>query len=171
LKKNESNGTFRSGERKTAKSRKDDLKIKAIVAPWLQNSDSFFFTEHREEVIFFPTQYADFALNITSALHVLSLGTNAGKVIRNELIPSHSLALSVDLNEQNLQHFELTDEQALAYLKKDSFSVKSNLQGLTICCYKGVNCGWGKIIAGKMKNQYPIHLRIINANPVIQTLA
>jgi 16S rRNA C967 or C1407 C5-methylase (RsmB/RsmF family)/NOL1/NOP2/fmu family ribosome biogenesis protein len=170
LKKNESNNTLHSGVRKTAKSRKEDLKIKAIVAPWLQNADSSFFTEHREEVIFFPARYAEFALSITATLHVLSLGTNAGKVIRNELIPSHSLALSVDLNDQNQQVFEMKSEQALAYLKKDTFSVETKLQGLVLCNYLGVHCGWGKVIRGKMKNLYPVHLRIINSNPVIQSI-
>lgn len=170
LKKPEAEFKSASSTKKNDKKLKDSDSISSVIAPWLVDSNQFTFLEHRGEIIFFPKEYAEFAMRLTSALHVLTLGTKAGKVIRNELIPDHSLALSVDLNSSAISTLEMNETQALAYLKKDSFAVDGNIQGLTLCCYNGIACGWGKVISGKMKNAYPVNLRIQHSNPVIQSI-
>jgi NOL1/NOP2/fmu family ribosome biogenesis protein len=126
--------------------------------------------EHRGEVFFLPEAYFSFAMSLASVLHVLSIGTHAGKIIRNELIPAHALALSIDLKLGDFIQLEMNDEQALAYLKKESFSVESKQQGLALCLHKGVACGWAKIISGKLKNSYPVNLRIMHPQPHVVSL-
>jgi 16S rRNA C967 or C1407 C5-methylase (RsmB/RsmF family)/NOL1/NOP2/fmu family ribosome biogenesis protein len=170
LRKPESDLKPYSTGKKNDKKLKDSDSLAPVIAPWLADSKRFSFLEHRGEIIFFPKEYADFSMRLTSDLHVLSLGTKAGKVIRNELIPDHSLALSVDLNPSAIPTLEMDDAQVLAYLKKDSFAVDAAFQGLTLCCYHGIACGWGKVISGRMKNAYPVNLRIQHSNPVIQSL-
>lgn len=170
LQKQESSNSNYKQSKKSFKKKQVDKNLVESVSPWLKQPELFSFLEHREEVNFLPNEYHEFALNLTSSLHVLSIGTNAGKIIRNELIPNHSLALSIDLNSVELTPFELNDTEVLAYLKKDSFSVKSEEQGLVLCTYRAVPCGWAKIINGKLKNAYPIHLRIQHSQAILQSI-
>jgi 16S rRNA C967 or C1407 C5-methylase (RsmB/RsmF family)/NOL1/NOP2/fmu family ribosome biogenesis protein len=162
---------------KPGKSQKPDKNLKSVIAPWLlprltevlEVTDTSYM-EHRGEVFFLPEAYFSFAMGLASVLHVLSIGTHAGKIIRDELIPSHELALSIDLKSGDFIQLEMSDEQALAYLKKESFSVDSKQLGLALCLHKGVACGWAKIISGKLKNSYPVNLRIMHPQPHVVSL-
>jgi NOL1/NOP2/fmu family ribosome biogenesis protein len=83
-----------------------------------------------------------------------------GTFAKNELLPSHHLALSNALS-QSVQSFEITKDDAIRYLRRDSLEVHTDLRGWTVLTYQQLPLGWVKILPNRLNNYLPSHLRIL----------
>ena len=97
---------------------------------------------------------------IFPALYVKKMGINAGRLIRDELVPSHDLALSGMLSPA-VPTLELSLEAALQYLRKSDFPFQNAPKGWLLVTYKGFSLGWVKALSNRMNNYYPQALRIL----------
>ena len=108
-------------------------------------------------VSFFPS--LEYWLSPLPRLKVIQRGIQLGKIRRNEVTPTHALALStMACSFQDI--IPLSQDQALSYLRKNDLSGISAEAGWNCVSYEGVNLGWVKVIGNKGKNQYPINWRI-----------
>ena len=88
---------------------------------------------------------------------VLRPGLHLGTLKKNRFEPAHALALA--LRPEDVKHvWKLSEEEAAAYLKGQTFSAEGE-KGWYLICMDGCSLGWGKLAGGVMKNHYPKGLR------------
>ncbi len=87
-------------------------------------------------------------------------GVCLGELKNQDLIPEQELALSNSISEQ-VQKAELTKETALAYLKKENFSLPTEYKGLVCFTNQNHGLGWGKVLPNRINNYLPPQLRIL----------
>ena len=91
-------------------------------------------------------------------LRCLRPGLQLGAIQKNRLIPSHALALALRPSDA-ARCAQLTDEEAAAYISGSELPCSHELSGWCLVCVRGVSLGWGKAVAGRLKNHYPKGLR------------
>lgn len=102
---------------------------------------------------------ADYHL-LKQFVYLRKTGINAGSPGPKEWLPAHDLALSPMLSAA-VRGMELTLEEALLFLKKETFSpVSAHGKGWAIARYKGLGLGWMKVLDNRINNYLPKNLRI-----------
>lgn len=140
-------------------------KLPVDVFGWLQNSREWGYYEERAGWRAFPLRLEGDLLMLKSALDILSYGVLLGQPMKNLLIPSHELALSIALNRNAFVLLELQKQEALRYLKGESLTNPQVERGYVIVTYKDVPFGFVKNIGTRMNNLYPSEWRIRMALP------
>lgn len=96
-------------------------------------------------------------LPAVKGLKVMRPGLHLGTLKKNRFEPAHALALA--LQPEDVKHvWDLTVEEAAAYLKGQTFAAEGE-KGWYLICVDGISLGWGKLAGGIMKNHYPKGLR------------
>lgn len=131
-----------------------------IISPWLKNPSLFEFVHWRNEVYALLKEHWNDYLFLSGRINCYSAGTCIGKIIHDELIPSHELALSLILSE-NIQSVELDEKQAIKYLKREPITINSELKGWTLVRFEGYSLGWVKILSNRVNNYFPKEYRIL----------
>lgn len=99
--------------------------------------------------------------SLSSAVSVLYAGTEAGKVIRDEIRPSPAAALDIHLNKKQFPQITCTREEALRFLRRDHLPVPPDTEkGWHLATYRGLPLGWLKNIGNRMNNYHPKEWRI-----------
>ncbi len=98
-------------------------------------------------------------INITGAgLPVAELKTGTKKC---ELIPDSRVALNSALKKGIFPEMELSDEEALKYLRRDAITPGANIpKGFVVVTYKGAPLGMIKNLGNRANNLYPMPWRI-----------
>ena len=132
-----------------------------IAKDWLQADDLYSFM-HLDMLHVFPRKYKIDFTALSNVLHIKNAGIQIGKLVDNEFIPSHDLALS-SLIRKDINAIELNIDDAYKYLRKETLDDSINVNewnGWVLIQYKGVNLGWIKTSENKIDNYYPEELRI-----------
>lgn len=146
---------------KPSKNRFDqpDKKSAAQVREWITRDDQRLIL--REDLIqSLPDSHAEAILFLTQHLNVAYAGTFLARVKQNKLIPEHALALSTILKKDAFTSFELDEEAALRYLRKDAFNLDANYKGFALATFKNIPLGWMNVLPGRVNNLYPAEWRI-----------
>lgn len=102
----------------------------------------------------------DFLNQFGSVLYFRKTGTTLGELKHNDFIPDHELALSI-YNQPQLT-FELSREDAISFLKKETLNVKSQ-KGIHLITYNKLGLGWAKVMDNRMNNYLPKEFRILSS--------
>ncbi|MFN3267073.1 MAG: RsmB/NOP family class I SAM-dependent RNA methyltransferase, partial [Deinococcales bacterium] len=86
-------------------------------------------------------------------IKALRLGVPVAQLEKNRLEPHHALA---KIGQHHKQELEL--HEVAAYLRGETLS-KDGAAGWVQLCFEGFGLGWGKRVAGTIKNHYPRRLR------------
>lgn len=128
---------------------------------WLRRTEDFQFEVRGTKVIAFPKVYASEYTLFRQALKVIHAGITVGELKGKDLIPDHSLAMSVFLNKDVFPCSELSYEQAIAYLRKEAVTLDVSVpRGYVLLTYKNVPLGFAKNIGNRANNLYPQEWRI-----------
>ncbi len=142
---------------KIEKVRKKEMDI---ITNWVKETDHEFI-KWRNEVYAVPKQLVNEVNFLQNHLHVIYFGTLIGELIRDKLIPAHSLAMS-NLVNGTVEKIELNKGQAIAYLqKKNITNVNVESKGWKLVAYNDYNLGWVNILTNRINNYYPKELRIL----------
>lgn len=106
-----------------------------------------------------PEAFRETVLQVHQQLRVIKLGTELGQQIRKGFIPHESLALSSFLRLPDFPKTELTKDQALAYLRGDTFPIEGT-HGYRLMTYENEPLGWIKHLGNRFNNLYPKEWRI-----------
>src|SRR5699024_874451 len=90
-------------------------------------------------------------------LKVVHAGVTIGELKGKDVIPDHSLAMSTQLNHDGFSCFELTYEQAIAYLRKEAITLDASVpRGYILLTYKNIPLGFAKniLLDDKMINKF-----------------
>ena len=98
---------------------------------------------------------------LAQVLSVRYFGVELGKKHKKEWIPSHEWALSI-LPKNGFPQQELTQEEALAFLRKKDQSYTNLPLGWVLLTYKKLSLGWVKNLGNRVNNYYPKEWRIRN---------
>ena len=81
-------------------------------------------------------------------------------MIKDKLIPEHSLALS-NILSRDFPKLELSYDQAIQYLKKKDPGLQTEKKGWWLASYNDYPLGWVNILSNRINNYYPKELRIL----------
>lgn len=130
------------------------------IAPFLTNPEEYSGVRIREEIAAIRKDYFEELSRLMSVLYVKKAGIKLGKVIKDELIPAHELAVNTAVN-RFLPALELDYGAALQYLRKKDFFTENAAKGWNVVRFKGYNLGWIKVLQNRINNYYPLSLRIL----------
>ena len=124
------------------------------------NTDGISFLRDREIVHAIPEKLLADINFLSSGLRVVNRGTKMGQIIKDKLIPDHSLALSNIISDKT-PRLELDYGQAIQYLKKKELSLQTDNKGWNLVTYQGHPLGWINKLSNRINNYYPKELRIL----------
>ena len=84
-----------------------------------------------------------------------------GQIFKRKLRPEHPLALYVGFNPEVVPNVELSQEDALDYLRRQDIPSAQFEEGINRVMSRGVAIGFVKRIGARCNNMYPKDLRIL----------
>ncbi len=135
-----------------------DTNKTVIQSKWLP--PHFHLQKQDDLVIGWPLSLTPDILFISERLRVITKGVAVATVKHDKWIPEHALALSVDLNRAEFAQIEVTKEQAIQYLRKDTLAPFSTDKGFALLVYAGNALGWINQLGNRVNNLYPPNWRI-----------
>ena len=104
---------------------------------------------------------AEAVRRLSELVPVLYSGVAMGQLFKGKLKPDQALAHFVELNRSAVAVADLSEEESLAYLRKQELHTEGLQEGLNLMCYAGLPLGFAKRIGGRVNNLYPTILRIL----------
>lgn len=132
-----------------------------ILKPFINPCLSLRFIKWKDVILAFPTGIVNDLPLLQENLYLKKAGIRVGSIIRNELIPSHELAVSTILNI-DLPFIEVDRSTALQFLRRNDLNISTSMKGWVLIKYNDLTLGWIKIIPGRINNYYPKEWRILN---------
>jgi 16S rRNA C967 or C1407 C5-methylase (RsmB/RsmF family)/NOL1/NOP2/fmu family ribosome biogenesis protein len=127
---------------------------------WLTHPDDFEFTTVGDRVHAIPVSMIEAFQQLSHQLYLKNAGIFMGTLMKDQLIPSHQLALSNHLSP-TVQKLDITKDDAIRYLRKDTLRLDTDLRGWTILTHQHLALGWVKLLPNRLNNYLPSHLRIV----------
>jgi NOL1/NOP2/fmu family ribosome biogenesis protein len=134
-----------------------------LIKPWLKNTDDRLFVQGFDGVYTIKKDFLPDINLLYSTLRVAYFGVKLGELMKNKLVPAHSLAMSRLLADSVIK-IELDREQAIRYLQKKDIDVEKNQSGWQLICFESHPLGWVKVMPNRLNNYYPMELRILKDN-------
>jgi 16S rRNA C967 or C1407 C5-methylase (RsmB/RsmF family)/NOL1/NOP2/fmu family ribosome biogenesis protein len=134
---------------------------KAVIGNFIVLTNEHQLIVHNNEFKLLNNNCLSFTNSFKNELYFKSVGTPIGEIKHDELVPHHFLALSNHL-KTSVDSIELSDEQAISYLKKENFVIGEASKGLKRFTSKGFGLGWGKNLGSRINNYLPSHFQIFN---------
>jgi NOL1/NOP2/fmu family ribosome biogenesis protein len=101
----------------------------------------------------------DFTI-LEKRLYIRNAGILAGSIKGTDFLPAHDLALSNHIRK-DIPSVELSEEEAITYLRCETPKINSELRGWCLATYQGLNLGWMKLMPGRLNNYFPKDWRIL----------
>jgi 16S rRNA C967 or C1407 C5-methylase (RsmB/RsmF family)/NOL1/NOP2/fmu family ribosome biogenesis protein len=156
-KQNPEKETFvRSGKPIKNNSRRTEREV---FRTWVDDIDNFTWFDKNEDYFLINPEHEHTIRLLQSSLSVRKAGVKMGKIAGKDLIPDHELALSLYLSE-NINRRELTQEEAISYLRRDDFMLEQAQKGWSLMTFENIGLGWAKILQNRINNYYPKELKI-----------
>ena len=138
----------------------------ADIRNWLTTNDTEFFAKS-EFLIAFPESKIPVLNALAEQLRIISFGLPVAQFKKNDLLPEHTFALSVDRNQGIFETVELDLREALFFLKKEEIRISSATKGWLLVQFRGVPLGFVKNLGNRANNYFPKEWRIRMALPEI----
>ena len=156
----------RTSKNKEHKKGADNRKGKELPMPkdikqWISHPEQYTFKSTTTSHTAFLTQHIHLLEQALAHLKVIHYGITIANIKGKTIIPAHSLAMSASLNAEMFPSTELTEQQAIAYLRTVPITLSpSNPTGYVLLKYKGLPLGFAKNIGNRANNLYPSEWRI-----------
>lgn len=142
-------------------------KIQEQLNHWILDPDHFVFHQHNDLVSLFKKSLVADQLFLYRKLRIVNSGTAVATLKGDKAIPEHALALSTRINRQSFQSVELSEVDALSFLRKENIHVTGYDRGYLLVTYHNLPLGWLNVLDNRSNNLYPKAWRIrMNNAPV-----
>lgn len=138
-----------------------DRATRGELARWVTEPEAMRFAQAGDTCYGWYAEQADEVRRLSELLPVVYSGVAMGQLFKGCLRPDPALAFFAGLNRGALPAAELTEEEALAYLRKQEVAAERFAQGMNLVCREGRALGFAKRIGGRVNNLYPNALRIL----------
>src|SRR5471030_2345969 len=96
------------------------MKELDLVKGHINDPSEFYLFKVNDDWLAINRQHKE-SLNILQRnLYLKKSGTRIGKLMGNDLVPDHELALSLIINKRAILQTQLNKEQAIQYLRRDN---------------------------------------------------
>jgi len=112
-----------------------------------------------EELISVPCEIDEYTY-LFQSLNIMMPGTKLLVVKKNDYLPAHDLALSKHIRNEAFEVLEVGLNEAIAYMRRDNFTLASSSKGWVLLTYRGVNLGFVKNLGNRINNYFPVGWRI-----------
>lgn len=131
------------------------------LRPWLSDEGEKRFFQFNDLVFFFPGRPDALIDVLLQSLKIVYAGCNMATTKGEKLIPEHPLALSNELDKSAFGVIDLTKDDALRYLRKETLPPSPAAErGFALVSYRNVPLGWVNVLQNRMNNLYPSSWRI-----------
>lgn len=134
--------------------------IQARMAEWLTTPEEYKVIQRDALLQLLPAQHLDFIELLAQKLYLISAGAMMATLKHEKLIPEHNIALTWALNRNIFPQLELTKEEALQYLRKETSPTTGSTKGFTLMLYQGLGLGFANVLDNRMNNLYPAAWRV-----------
>jgi len=151
---------------KSKNNQKLPAKELALIKSYLNNPDDFYFFKVNDDWLAINQAHKDSLDTLQRHLYIKKSGIRIGKVMGNDLVPDHELALSIYINKETVLQTELNYDQAIQYLRRENIDLNTTDRGWSLMCYEGHPLGWAKLLPNRVNNYFPKELRILTYAPI-----
>lgn len=144
---------------KPAKPEKTSSKEKEVIQLWIKQEGVEIIKE-KDMLFVLPVDLLNDYSILKNVLNIQYKGIGLGQIMKEKLVPQHSLALSTIISD-NIRANELSYGEAINYLQRQELNFNSSGKGWQLVRYKGYNLGWINILPNRINNYYPKELRIL----------
>lgn len=132
-----------------------------IPSNWLNKSEGWERKAVNDNLYVIQSQHSEICDEALKNLKVIHLGIKLGQPKGKDFIPDQSLALSTYLNKEAFPQVELSYQDAIKYLRKESLVLPSETpKGFVLVTYHSQPLGWMKNIGNRANNLYPQEWKI-----------
>lgn len=147
-----------------SKKKKDAAKIdKSLISKassWL--TGEFEINALEDRLVAYTPGVADLISKLPEDVRILSAGVDVAEIKGRDLIPAHSLAMSVACTDA-FPAISLSLEEAVAYLMRESVALAADApKGYVLVKYHGLPLGFMKNLGSRSNNLYPQSWRILH---------
>jgi 16S rRNA C967 or C1407 C5-methylase (RsmB/RsmF family)/NOL1/NOP2/fmu family ribosome biogenesis protein len=142
-----------------AKLERASKKEREIILPWL-NTNDIELVKDNTSFAALPAAFVNEYSILNSVLNVQYKGTGIGQIMKDRLIPDHSLAVSTIISDE-IPFNALSYEQAIKYLQRQDVNLSTSGKGWQLVRYQGYNLGWINVLQNRINNYYPKEIRIL----------
>jgi len=161
LRKTEQGADVLNNRRKFKKDNRKPPAVPSEINNWLLQSGKYQVEMNNSMVNAFPAEHLDTYRLLKDQLRVISAGINVGEIKGKDIIPDQSLAMNAALDKQAFTNTELSWEEAVKYLKKETLNLPETIsKGYVLVSYKGLPLGFLKQLGNRANNLYPQEWRI-----------
>ncbi len=161
LQKKESSGEVMAAKDK--EHQKANFKEIDLVKSYINKAEDYFYFKVTDDWLAISRAHKESLAILQRYLYIKKSGVRIGKLMGKDLIPDHELALSLIINKDQFLQTELTQEQAIQYLRRDSITgLDIQEKGWSLMNYEGQALGWAKLLPNRINNYYPKEIRIFS---------
>lgn len=135
-------------------------KIAGRINEWIADTETMSFFQFNDLLFFTPAARAAAFEFLLQHLKIVYAGTNLARVKHDKLIPDHAMALSVQINRTHFPEVEVTEAQALQYLRREAIHLEDEPVGFSLLTYQDLPIGWVNVLQNRVNNMYPQEWRI-----------
>ena len=133
---------------------------------WLIDSDDFCFDIKQNNIRAIPVLYRDTCQLLSNHLRILSAGVLIGEIKGKDFVPLPALALNTCFRSDAFPSVELTWEESIRYLQKETLVLPSTTpNGYVVVKYRNTPLGFVKNIGSRANNLFPGEWRIRTSPP------
>lgn len=154
---NESDFILKPSKQKTYSQLKKEF---TFTGDWIIPDKEKMLLQYNSIIKLLPSRHLDLIESLQTNLKILSTGIDIGEIKNKEVIPSHSLAMYAGINKSAFDCIELSEKEALKYLRKEEILIPSAVTGWKLMTYRQIPLGWIKHLGKRINNYYPSEWRI-----------
>ncbi|WP_428327302.1 methyltransferase RsmF C-terminal domain-like protein [Mucilaginibacter sp.] len=139
-----------------------------LIKQYIINADEHYFFKVNDDWLAINRGHKESIDTLQRHLYIKKSGVRVGKLMGNDLIPDHELALSSLINKEMFLQTPLNRDQAIQYLRRDNMDLAVNNKGWSLMTFEGFALGWAKLLPNRINNYFPKELRILSTPPPLQ---
>lgn len=148
-------------KKKKGSTQSPKMKVNRDIEEWIAPDAPMQLVASETSVVAYPREYITDMQAIRRDFDVLHIALPVASLKGRDLIPTHALAMSTQLNTTRFPLCEVSLDVALAYLRREAVVLPSDApQGYVVLAYKGFAIGWVKNLGSRANNLYPQEWRI-----------
>lgn len=154
-------GKSRKADKRNRKGKTAGAVLPEECKEWLADAGSYHWQVDGDSLKAVPMAWWNLYVRLKEHLQLLHAGVEVATLKGRDWVPAHSLAMSTGLAEQAFARVEISCEEAIAYLRRESVCLDASIpRGFVLLTYRGVPLGFVKNLGNRANNLYPNEWRI-----------
>ncbi|HWZ16723.1 MAG TPA: hypothetical protein VNW95_15895 [Mucilaginibacter sp.] len=133
------------------------------VKAYINAPDDFYFFKVNDDWMAINQQHKDSLDTLQRHLYIKKSGVRIGRLMGNDMVPDHELALSIYINKDTVLETELDYDRAILYLRRENIDIDTANKGWSLMTFEGHPLGWAKLLPNRVNNYFPKELRILSS--------